>query len=43
MNSTADETSYLRLQVNASFYGAETMNNLISNDVQWDQLINVSF
>ena len=43
MNSTADEASYLRLQINASFYGAEKMDNLISNDVQWDQLINVIF
>jgi len=31
----------LLLQINASLFGTETMDNLISNDNQWIQLIDV--
>ena len=31
----------LLLQINASLFGTETMDNLISNDNQWLQLIDV--
>lgn len=33
---------YLTVQINSSYYATEIMDHLISNDVQWDQLINVS-
>lgn len=39
--SSNDSNSYLALQIDSSRFGAETINNLISHDVQWDQLINV--
>lgn len=33
--------SCLTMQINSSRFGAETVNNLISHDAQWDQLNNV--
>ena len=35
------DMDYLPLQINASLFGTETMDNLISNDAQWLQLIDV--
>ena len=43
INKTRTDTySYLAMQINYSRFGAETVNNLISHDVQWNQLNNVS-
>lgn len=41
-NIRTDTTSYLTMQIDYSRFGAETINNLISHDMHWDQLINVS-
>lgn len=38
MNGTVE---YLKLQINSSYYATKTMDHLITNDVQWDQLTNV--
>ena len=38
MNGTVE---YLELQISSSQYATATMDHLITNDVQWDQLINV--
>ena len=37
-----EEKSFLDFQINTTVPGTKIMDNLISNDVQWDQLINVS-
>ena len=37
------EMKYLPLQINASRFGTETIDNLISNDAQWLQLIDVCY
>ncbi len=37
-----DEKSFLDFQIHTTVLGTKIMDNLISNDVQWDQLINVS-
>lgn len=36
-----EEKSYLAFQINTTVLGTKIMDNLISNYVQWDQLINV--
>jgi len=35
------DKNYFLLQINASLFGTEIMDNLISNDNQWLQLIDV--
>jgi len=40
LDDGVDKNSLL-LQINASLFGTETMDNLISNDNQWLQLIDV--
>lgn len=35
--------SFLPLQISTTVYGAETMDNLISNDYQWGQLQQVQY
>ncbi len=37
----AKSIEHLTFQINSSYYGTETMNHLITNDAQWDQLANV--
>ena len=37
-NRTRALKSFLPLQISTTVYGAETMDNLISNDYQWGQL-----
>lgn len=37
----SDPIKYLTLQINSSYYATEVMDHLITNDAQWDQLINV--
>lgn len=37
-----EEKIYLSFQINTTVLGTKIMDNLISNNVQWDQLINVS-
>jgi len=37
----AEPIEHLTFQINSSYYGTETMNHLITNDAQWDQLANV--
>ena len=37
----AKPIEYLTIQINSSYYATATMDHLITNDIQWDQLINV--
>ena len=40
--SSNDSKNVLAFQIDSSRFGAETINNLISHDFQWGQLVNVS-
>jgi len=33
---------FLELQINSSVYATQTMDHLVTNEAQWNQLINVS-
>ena len=33
---------FLQLQINSSFYATQTMDHLVTNEAQWNQLINVN-
>jgi len=41
MDGATEPIEYLKIQIDSSYYAAATMDHLITNDIQWDQLINV--
>ncbi len=36
-----NQTDFLKIQINSTFYATETMGNLVNNDAQWTDLKNV--
>lgn len=36
-----NQTDFLKIQINSTFYATETMDNLVNNGAQWIQLNNV--